>query len=659
MNRRNALLTAALALSACAHPTPSSPETPAATAHAATAPASAPATRPAAQHHFDVRAFGAKGDGATLDTQAIAAAIDAAEAAGGGTVYFPAGTYPTFTQRLRSHLTIYLDSGATLLAAGPPTEGPGARGGGGFAGGGGRGAPGGGFGPGAGGAGGGGRGNFGDGGGRGPSGEIGQGGGAIYAGDNFGANDPTTLPAPARGGGRGAGGGGPGGGGGRGAGGGAGRGFGGGGAFTQPAATQPATAPARTAGYEPPEPNPFEQYQDFGHSHWHNSLLWGEDLHDVAILGPGLIDGRGLSRNASARNPIGNKILGLKNSRNVTLRDVTLFRGGHFALLATGVDNLTLDNVRVDTNRDGFDIDACHNVSITNCSINSPNDDGLVLKSSFALGKARATENVTIQNCHVFGFDVGTLIDGTRQTTQRAAPDRGGVTGRIKMGTESNGGFRNITIANCTFEHCRGLAIETVDGGPVEDITVSNISMRDVTSAPLFVRLGNRARGPKDETPIATVRRIAISNVTASLAEPRYASLFSGIPGHPIEDLSLSNIHIVYLGGGGKVDAAIVPPERENGYPDPNMFGVIPAYGLYFRHINGLQVSDVSLSFEKDDVRSPVVLDDVHNATFDSVQARRMPEVPFFRFTKVSDFTVRDTKGVPDTHKDAAESGTL
>jgi polygalacturonase len=644
---RRYLLAVALLIPACAHPAP--PEDAAPQTSSSRRAASVPATRPAAMHHYDVRAFGAKGDGTTLDTPAITAAIDAAEKAGGGTVYFPAGTYPSFSLRLRSHLTIYLDSGATLLAAGPPTEGPGARGGGG----GGRG--GGGFPPGGGGAGGGG-GGFGPGGGgggRGPSGEIGQGGGAIYAGDNFGANDPTTLPAPTAGrGGRGGGGGGGAGGGGRGGGRGA-----GGGAFTQPA-TQAASRPA-TAGYEPPEPNAFEEYQDFGHSHWHNSLLWGEDLHDLAILGPGMIDGRGLSRNASARNPIGNKILGLKNSHNVTIRDITLYRGGHFAVLVTGVDNLTIDNVRVDTNRDGFDIDSCHNVSITNCSINSPNDDGLVLKSSFALGKARAMENVTISNCHLFGFDVGTFIDGTRQTTQRAAPDRGGVTGRIKMGTESNGGFRNIAISNCTFEHCRGLAIETVDGGPIEDIVVSNISMRDVTSAPLFVRLGNRARGPKDSTPIATVRRVTISNVTASLAEPRYASLFSGIPDHPIEDLALSNIHIVYLGGGGKVDAAIVVPERENGYPDPNMFGVIPAYGMYFRHVKGLQVSDVSVSFEKDDVRPPIVLEDVHNATFDSVQAKRMPEAPFFVYKNVSDLTVRDTKGVPDTHKEAAEAGTL
>src|SRR4029079_19322249 len=129
-------------------------------------------------------------------------------------------------------------------------------------------------------------------------------------------------------------------------------------------------------------------------------------------------------------------------------------------------------------------------------AINSPNDDALVLKSSYALGEARPTENATITNVQVSGFDIVTVLDGTRTHTQEKSPDRDGVTGRIKLGTESNGGFRNITISNCVFDRSRGLAIETVDGGVVEDITVTNLTMRDVTTAPLFLRIGNRGRGP-------------------------------------------------------------------------------------------------------------------------------------------------------------------
>ena len=119
----------------------------------------------------------------------------------------------------------------------------------------------------------------------------------------------------------------------------------------------------------------------------------------------------------SEMNGLGTKAIALKLSKNITLKDFTIFRGGHFAVIATGVDNLTIDGLRVDTNRDGFDIDACRNVRISNVYVNSPNDDAIVLKSSYALGFNRATENVTITNSQVSGFDLGTFLDGTFQTT--------------------------------------------------------------------------------------------------------------------------------------------------------------------------------------------------------------------------------------------------
>jgi polygalacturonase len=120
-------------------------------------------------------------------------------------------------------------------------------------------------------------------------------------------------------------------------------------------------------------------------------------------------------------------------------------------------------------------------------TIDSPADDGIVLKSSYALGFARATENVAITNCQVTGYDQGTFLDGTFQRRMQQAPDRDGPTGRIKCGTESNGGFKNIAISNCIFDHCRGLALETVDGGLLEDISITNITMREIVNSPIFV----------------------------------------------------------------------------------------------------------------------------------------------------------------------------
>src|SRR5205807_830550 len=216
---------------------------------------------------------------------------------------------------------------------------------------------------------------------------------------------------------------------------------------------------------------------------------------------------------------------------------------------------LTIDNLKIDTNRDGIDVDGCHNVRLSNLSVNSPNDDAIVLKASHALGFRRATEAVTITNCFVSGYDVGTLLDGTYGRQLKQAPDRDGPTGRVKIGTESEGDFRNITISNVVFEHSRGLALESVDGAHIEDVAISNITMRDLSNSPIFIRLGSRMRAPEG-TSIGSVKRISISNVTAYGADPRYASIISGVPGHDVEDVKLSGIRLVYRGGLTLDDAA-------------------------------------------------------------------------------------------------------
>jgi polygalacturonase len=169
---------------------------------------------------------------------------------------------------------------------------------------------------------------------------------------------------------------------------------------------------APAGGYDAAESNtPFESYQDFGHKHWHNSLIWGEGIRDVAICGPGLICGRGLSRGEAGERGLppadlpgaADKAIAFKRCQNVIVRDIGILAAGHFGVLATGVDNLTLEGLKIDTNRDGINVDCCRNVQIRRCSVNSPWDDGICLKSSFALGEVRATEKVTISECYVTG----------------------------------------------------------------------------------------------------------------------------------------------------------------------------------------------------------------------------------------------------------------
>ena len=529
---------------------------------------------------FNVRAFGATGDGRTLDTPAINAAIEAAAAAGGGTVVVPAGDYLCYSIRLKSRVTLHLGAGSQIIAADPP-------------------------------------------------------------------------------------------------------------------------APGESGGYDAPEPNAWNEFQDFGHSHFRNSLIWGEELDQVAITGPGRIYGRGLSRGngrvalpvgqqaplvpgeklpdvlvadgafAIAPRPelvpgpfnypnardtlpagVGNKAIALKNCRNVTLRDFSILHGGHFGILATGVDNLTIDNLVIDTNRDGIDIDACSNVRVSNTSVNSPWDDGICLKSSHALGQARICENVTITNCFVSGYDEGSLLDGTRT---RQTVRFGGVMGRIKLGTEAGGGFRNITISNCVFDYSRGLALEQVDGGVLEDIAVSNLTMRDVQNAPIFIRLGARLRRPGATEP-GSVRRILIENIVAHNVSPDHGILIAGLPGHPIEDVVLANLQLHYAGGGTAEQAAREVPEMPKAYPDPDVFGVMPSWGLFARHVKNLQVRGVELRAVVPDARPAVFLEDVQGARFADFQLSGAVGAQPWSLQDVSGLFVREATGLSDGAQPAVKA---
>jgi len=317
---------------------------------------------------------------------------------------------------------------------------------------------------------------------------------------------------------------------------------------------------------------------------------------------------------------------------------------------------MTISNLKIDTNRDGMDIISCRNVRVSDCTVNSPYDDGICLKSDYSLGFARATENVTITNSQVSGYDNGTLLDGTYQRKQvyNNAGGNAGPTGRLKFGTESNGGFKNITISNVVFDYCRGLALETVDGGLLEDVTISNVTMKDIQNAPIFLRLGSRLRAPEG-TPTGALRRVSISNFVVYNADPRFASIISGVPGHDIEDVKLNNIRIFYAGGGTKEQAALVPKEEEKTYPEPKMFGDMPAYGFFIRHVKGIELNDVQVSYLKEDLRPAFHLRDVKDVEFNNVKAQHAADVPTFVLNGVENFLIQGSPGIPDTRLKSVE----
>jgi polygalacturonase len=632
---------------------------------------------------FDITSFGAVSGGSALTNQtAINAAIDAAAASGGGTVVIPAGDFKTFSVRLRSHVGLHFESAGSILRAAVQGTGQGQDGG----------------------------------------------------------------------------------------------------------------------FYDAPEVNLFVGLQDQGHSHWANSLIYGIGVTDVMISGAGVIDGGFVNSNGTVTNVLSgndpgevrsrtsagapggaNKAIALENATNIVFRDFAIRNGGHFAILGSGVVNWTLDGVLIDTNRDAIDIDDSQNVTVRNSVFNSLTDDALVLKGSFGVGKFMPLQNVLIHDCTVSGYDAGSVLDGVYSTEKLVATDQDGPTARVKFGTEGTTGGNTITVDHVTFDRSRGIALESVDGAELRDIVMTNITMRNVSSSPIFIRIGDRGRSPvtgiataetvgpsrdvrlddtgwilpnlpekygsypatryipsytkNTSTPIgggsnvsivnpmtptrlnasspfptdplsanavgpgfATVRNVSISNVTIDDVDPRYPILLAGLVGHPVQDVYLGNVSVHYRGGlsmqhaieqrqlntsygftayesspasqtlswlantffaknegllprigwdpaaaggaGGWIDDPYNVPEMPREYPEPSLFGVLPAYGLYARHVQNLTVENVDLHFAVEDLRPPVVLDDVHGATFTNFTSDVAVGVP--QFVKVTDLWKRD-----------------
>ncbi len=214
-----------------------------------------------------------------------------------------------------------------------------------------------------------------------------------------------------------------------------------------------------------------------------------------------------------------------------------------------------------------------------------------------------------------------------------------------------------------------------MDGALIEDIVVSNITMRDVSNAPFFLRLGSRLRAPEGVPP-GSIRRVSIGNVVVSDADTRYASIIAGIPGHDVEDVKLSNIRILYRGGHTLEQVAAQPaalvntfffresggipprepfttPEREKEYPEPSMFAMLPAWGFFIRHAKGVELDHVDIGYMKDDRRPAFVLEDVKSAGFSNVNAPKLAGIPAFVLMNVNGFEVRGSNAAPDTKLDS------
>ena len=368
----------------------------------------------------------------------------------------------------------------------------------------------------------------------------------------------------------------------------------------------------------PPTPPRFRSYTE---TYVHQSLLYGEDLENITLEGRGTIDGQGTTFND---RPFRERpyLIRFVGCRNVHVRDVTLVNSPMWVQHYLACDDLVISGIRVNSfegvNNDGMDIDSCRNVRISDCYIHSA-DDALVLKST----SDRTCENVTITNC---------VLSTTCQG--------------FKLGTESNGGFRNITVNNCTIRKPgldeydwdrvpRGeaaIGLLMIDGGIMERINISNITVRGMRAI-LFIRVRNRARpftpdGPKPG--IGRARDVHISNIIARDIGLRGSDI-TGLPGVPVENVSISDISVITEGGGNAFPPGYKIKEVVEGDPAilldhaTKMYNPLPAYGFYCRHVKGLRFRNINLGWEQPDERPALICDDVEDLEIDRFVGPTLP----------------------------------
>lgn len=378
-------------------------------------------------------------------------------------------------------------------------------------------------------------------------------------------------------------------------------------------------------------PTDYRSQKDAGG--W-TAMIYAANAKNISITGRGTIDGRGLGRKGNIKGVPGDcngrprNILFI-SCRNILVKDITMRNSALWNQHYLNCEDVMVSGIRVwnhcNGNNDGIDIDGCRRFILSNSIIDS-DDDGIVLKST---GKAPC-EDILVRGCIVSSF-----------------------ANAIKLGTESTGGYKNIMISDCivkpssnkgkriiksTPSGITAISLETVDGGVMDGVTVNNIQI-DGTECPLYVRLGNRARRHIPEAPnppVSIMRNIHISNITAHNAG-NFGSSITGIPGHKIENITLSNIHIVNRGGlrkgafrsagddgqrhdiGKNIDfdrylqSARDVKEDDKGYPQPTVWGNLPSYGLFVRHVKDIRLDNVTFSSVGSEPRKSIIMVDVDN----------------------------------------------
>lgn len=484
--------------------------------------AGAPTSR--APRIFDVQAFGAKGDGTTLDSPSINQAVDACHASGGGVVYLSPGVYQCGTIILKSNVTLYLEAGAVVLGS------------------------------------------------------------------------------------------------------------------------------TRLADYTP-QVGP-EAGGDANRKH----LIFARDADNVTLAGPGRIDGQGPKFwRPSGRKPPApedawkdvatydwkptgrpSPLLEFYNCRNLRLEDVQIANAAGWTVRPIFCTNVfirgvTIKNPVIGPNTDGLDITCSQNVVVSDCIIDT-GDDAICLKSENPYGgEVSVTKNVTVTNCILT-----TCCNG------------------FKIGTATRGGFENILFNNSVIFNeeaplaaraISGIALEMVDGGWIEGVSISNIRMQRVRT-PIFIRRGSRR--PRNDGSAGRLRGVTIENLAATGSI--CTSSITGIPDFDIEDVSLTNIRIGSDEAGRGEWADGNPLEHAEGYPEARMFGRLPAAGLFCRHVRGLRLRQVDFVLARDEQRPVLALYDARTVGVTGLTAtHRNSDYPMIRLRQCKEIALQQCAAPPST----------
>jgi polygalacturonase len=322
------------------------------------------------------------------------------------------------------------------------------------------------------------------------------------------------------------------------------------------------------------------------------TLVYAQGATNVKISGTGTIDGNGKKKDwlgSSKEHPERTRPMAIyiAQSSNVTIKDVTVKDAAMWAVVTLECDDVEIDHLNVHTpyggTRDGIDLVDDHHAVVENCTIYSE-DDSICLKS----GAARGCEDITVRKNHVL---------------------QSSVANGLKLGTASRGGFKDVTFEDCVVENCdkAAMAVESVDGAAIQNIVFRRIQIHDAGTA-LFILLGRRS-GPS----VGTIDGVTFEDIEADKMKHSWGSVVSGtvLDGttHYVKNVTLKNVHLTYKGKQTKVPAD--PPEYAGQYPDPNLWGTLPAAGIFFRHVDGLTLQGATVDVHGADVRKPIVESDV------------------------------------------------